>query len=202
MRRNTGRARRGGVAVAVVAAVGLLAACSVRVGETEGPGGGGETGGGSGVKGPDTFTSGVAEAAEQCAEVRVALGEAKPGEGGPTQMRLPLTMTNAGGTACLLRGFPGARLKGQDSQTWDLTRSGAEVEDVRLTPGASTTAYLTYLPETGDQRWDVTTVTVTPPNTDDSQVFDWPAGSVLRQDAATHPGTYVGPVGAWAPGAA
>lgn len=48
--------------------------------------------------------------------------------------------------------------------------------------------------------WDIASVLITPPNTEDSQTFQWPGGPVLRQDAATRPGTYVGPVGVWGSG--
>jgi hypothetical protein len=197
MRWNTGWVRRGGAAVAVA---GLVTACG-----TAGGNGGTAPKDGGPVATADTFTSNIADATEKCAKVKVALGEAKPVEGGKEQMKLPLTMTNSGAAACLLRGYPGARLQGQDSQAWDLMRSGDEVKDVKdvqLAPGGTTTAYLTYLPEKGDNRWDVVTLVVTPPNTDDSQTFRWPGGSVLRQDAATHPATYIGPVGTWGAGGA
>jgi len=203
MRGDTGWVRRGGAVVAAVAVAGLVAACGT-AGERDG--GGSKSGGdGSQPKASDTFTSNVADASEKCTKVKVSPGEAKAAENGNGQMRLPLTMTNTGGAACLLRGYPGARLQGQDSQAWDLMRAGDEtkdVKDVQLTPGGTTTAYLTYLPEKGDNRWDVVTLVVTPPNTADSQSFRWPGGSVLRQDAATHPGTYIGPVGAWGAGGA
>ena len=205
MRGNASWVRRGGAVVAAVAVVGLVTGCGA-VGQRTGDGGGTtQSSGAPQVKTPDTFTSNVAGATEKCVKVKVSLGEAKPSENGNGQMRLPLTMTNTGGTACLLRGYPGARLQGQDSQAWDLLRSGDEtkdVKDVQLAPGGTTTAYLTYLPEKGDNRWDVVTLVVTPPNTDDSQSFRWPGGSVLRQDAATRPGTYIGPVGTWGAGGA
>jgi hypothetical protein len=201
---NTGWVRRGGAVVVAVAVAGLVTGCGTAGGRAGDGNGRTSAGDGGQVKTSDTFTSKVAEATGKCSEVEVSLGEAKPAESG-TGMRLPLTMTNTGGEACLLRGYPGARLQGQDSQSWDLVRSGDEtkdVKDVQLAPGGTTTAYLTYLPEKGDNRWDVVTLVVTPPNTDDSQEFRWPGGSVLRQDAATHPGTYVGPVGAWGAGGA
>ncbi len=203
MRWNTGRS---GAVVAVFAMVGAVAACSTGGGGTGGAGAsGGASAGGepADVEVSDSFTSSVVGDVEQCAKVQVALGDAKPAEGGTTQLRLPLKMTNVGTADCVLRGFPGARLKGQDDVTWDLVRSAEEAKDVRLAPGASTTSYLAFLPEKGhNEKWDVTTVTITPPNTTDSQVFDWPGGSVLKQDGATRPGTYVGPVGAWGSGGA
>ncbi|MCS7483097.1 DUF4232 domain-containing protein [Umezawaea endophytica] len=199
MRGNTGWVRRGGAVVAAVAVVGAVAACGADGAPTKGDGNGGQ------VKTPDTFTSNVAGAMAKCAKVKVALGEPKRAEGDGDRMKLPLTMTNSSREACLLRGYPGARLQGQDSQAWDLVRAGDEVKDVKdvpLEPDGTTTAYLTYLPEKGDNRWDVVTLVVTPPNTDDSQTFKWPGGSVLRQDASTHPGTYIGPVGTWDSGGA
>jgi hypothetical protein len=187
--------------VAVVAAVGLVAACGAR-GETGSRNGAAPSSGGTTAEASDSFTSNTAGPVEKCAKVKVTLGEVAPSESGQAQVRLPLTMTNSGGAACLLRGFPGARLQARDGDTWDLTRTGDAVNDVRLEPNGSATSYLTFLSEPGGSGWDITSIVVTPPNTSDSQVFDWPGGPVLRQDAATHPGTYIGPVGAWGSGGA
>lgn len=41
---------------------------------------------------------------------------------------------------------------------------------------------------------------VTPPDETRSAELPWPGGAVLRQDGATRPGTFVGPVGEGAEG--
>jgi len=193
----TGFVKRGGALVAVVAAVGLVAACGAQSGSGVNP-----SSGGGEVEASDSFTSNAAGAVDKCTKVKVTVGEAKPSEAGQAQARLPLTMTNNGGVVCLLRGFPGARLLARDGGTWDLTRTGDAVNDVRLEPGGTATSYLTFMSEPGSSGLDIVSFMVTPPNTSDSQGFDWPGGRVLRQDAATHPGTYIGPVGAWGSGGA
>jgi len=195
MRDNTTWGRRAGVAVVVLAAVGALGACGAR-------GGGQASGGAAESSGPDTFTSKSAEAAGPCATVKVALGDAVAAEAGNDQMRLPLTMTNSGSAACVLRGFPGARLEGADGDGWDLVRSADAINDVRLEPNGKATSYLTFLKTDAANGWAVKSVVVTPPNTTESQTFPWPGGPVVRQDAATHPGTYITPVGAWGQGGA
>jgi hypothetical protein len=193
-----GLVERGGALVAVVAAVGLLAAC----GASDGTGSKADPSFDEKVEASDSFTSTTAGAVEKCAKVVVSLGEVPPAGSEQAKVRLPLTMTNKGGATCLLRGFPGARLQARDGDTWDLVRTGDAVNDVRLEPDGSATSYLTFLSEPGESGWDVTSLVVTPPNTADSQTFDWPGGPVLRQDAATHPGTYIGPVGVWGAGGA
>ncbi|MEO6082573.1 MAG: DUF4232 domain-containing protein [Umezawaea sp.] len=189
--------------VVAVAAVGLLAACGGKgAGGTATP----PASGSSEVKASDSFTSNAAGSTENCTKVKVGLGTLKAAETGQTQtqpqeqMKLPLTMTNTGPAPCVLRGFPGVRLQARDGDGWDITRTGDAVTDVQLPAGGTATSYLTFLSQAGGTGWGITSVVVTPPNTEDSQTFEWPGGPVLRQDAATHPGTYVGPVGVWGSG--
>ena len=198
MRGNANWGRRCSAAVVVLAAAGALAACGVKGGSTAS--GGGSTS--PEPTGPDTFTSTSAGPVEPCKSVEVGLEAAVPSQSGNDQLRLPLTMTNSGSAACVLRGFPGARLEGADGDGWDLVRSADAINDVRLEPGGKATSYLTYLKSDAATGWAVKSVVVTPPNTDQSQTFPWSGGPVVRQDAATHPGTFITPVGAWGSGGA
>lgn len=103
-------------------------------------------------------------------------------------------MTNSSGSTCLVKGFPGVDLKVAD--TWSLVRSSKSTSTVTLKSGASASFVISYLPwQAGSGvEFKAKSVVITPPNETTSVTLNWPGGSVLRQDGATHPGTYVGPV--------
>lgn len=110
------------------------------------------------------------------------------------QQHLEVVMTNGSGSTCTVKGFPGADLKAADS--WSLVRSAKSTPTVTLKPGASASFVITYDPwEAGNgQEFKAKSLVITPPNETTSVTLTWPGGSVLRQDGATHPATYVGPV--------
>jgi hypothetical protein len=110
------------------------------------------------------------------------------------QQHLEVVMTNASGSTCTVEGFPGVDLKAAD--TWSLVRTAKTASTVTLKSGASASFVITYLPwEAGSGvEFKATSVVITPPSETTSVTLTWPGGSVLRQDGATHPGTYVGPV--------
>ena len=96
----------------------------------------------------------------------------------------------------LRRGQPGAgAADGQQDYSWSLDRSTASYSTVTLQPGDGAHFDLVYLPSSVGTGADIVvdTLVVTPPNTyTQAQVtFD---KSILLQDAATHPGTYITPV--------
>jgi hypothetical protein len=66
-----------------------------------------------------------------------------------------------------------------------------------LKSGGSTSFTISYLPYANGsgQKLDVKTIVITPPNETTSKQVPWGFQPVLLQDGATHPGTYVGPVG-------
>jgi hypothetical protein len=113
-----------------------------------------------------------------------------------------LVFTNNGGHACVMKGFPGIDLLGADVQPWgprySLTRQEATAQTVQLSAGASAHSVITYLSGasgTGDVTWYPTSLVTTPPGESTQLTVAWPSSiSVLRQDAATHPGTYLGPI--------
>lgn len=112
--------------------------------------------------------------------------------------QLVIVLANTSQQACTMQGFPGVDLSGPDDPafgpTYSLPRQAGDPAAVTLSPGQAGAALLTYNP--GAQNgWVPTTAIVTPPGDTTQLQIPWPAGlSVERQDAATHPGTYIGPV--------
>jgi hypothetical protein len=108
-----------------------------------------------------------------------------------------IKMTNQGSDACTIQGYPGVDLVG-GSTTWSLARQTSQTPHaVTVKPGGSTDFTITYMPYAAGsgQSLDVKTVVITPPNETTSAKVAWDFQSVLLQDGATHPATYVGPVG-------
>jgi hypothetical protein len=213
--------RRSAMAVAAVAAVGALGACSAGASGSATPQAGSDgstvaanSGVGQGSDGgarQNASTSGTVStngggAANggghpNCTALKVSQTSPDVVKGSTSQWQLPITMTNQGSTACTVQGFPGVRLDGSDGTSWDLVRTNGAVSPVLLKPGEHVTAEITYLTATSlgsgepDTGWHVTGYAVTPPNTTNTQTLPWPdALGLVKQDAATHPGTYVGPV--------
>lgn len=112
------------------------------------------------------------------------------------QQQLAVVLKNTTSAACTLQGFPGVDLKSAGG-TWSLVRSGVKPKKVTLAAGGSTTFTITYLPWTrgSGTEFKATSVVVTPPDETTSTTLAWPGVGLLLQDAATHPGTYAGPVG-------
>ncbi|MFE0020958.1 DUF4232 domain-containing protein [Amycolatopsis sp. NPDC059021] len=213
--------QRGAMTVAAVAAVGALGACSSGQQGNPAPAPQGTVGNGVGVgTAPNAGTSHGAEAKgtpaadgsgsanagghPNCTNLKVTDKSPDLVPGSTTQMRFQLLLTNQGSAPCIVRGFPGVRLTGDDGTGWDLARTGAPVTPVLLGHGEHATADLTYAtaaPITGtgsgsgaDSGWHPTTMTVTPPNSTNTQTLAWVDGvGLAKQDGATHPGTYIGP---------
>ncbi|MFI1097693.1 DUF4232 domain-containing protein [Streptomyces sp. NPDC020917] len=143
--------------------------------------------------------SGGSTASERCHTAGLSFaiapgsGAQSVGSAGP----VIITMTNHGSRTCTMKGYPGIDLTGA-GQTWSLSRQTSVTPHlVTLRPGGRTTFTITYLPyAAGDGRkLDVKTIVITPPNETTSAKVAWEFQPVLLQDGATHPGTYVGPVG-------
>ena len=79
---------------------------------------------------------------------------------------------------------------------WRLVRQTATPGMVRLAPGASAHFAITYLrqPVGAPGAFTPGTAKITLPGRDDSIDLPWRWGSILMQQSATNPGTYVGPV--------
>lgn len=215
---TTKTVRRGAMAVAAVAVMGALGACSI------GTAGNGTAGNSAAGNGASTPQSSGANAAQQgaggstaqngwtrqgatatgaantgshpsCTALKVSQSSPDLVKGSNSQWKLPITFTNQGSVPCTVQGFPGVRLDGEDGTSWDLVRTNETAAPVLLGPGEHVTADLTYLTATGGSGWHVAHVAVTPPNGTNTQTMPWADSlDLVKQDAATHPGTYIGPV--------
>lgn len=112
-----------------------------------------------------------------------------------------IKLTNRGDSTCTLRGFPGVQLVSKTGETWDLRRSSDTPSTMTLHPGESTASIsimLLAIPaDSKDTKPFVPSkVLITPPNETTHVTLDWPyGGAILDQSGATHPGTFVSPVG-------
>lgn len=126
-------------------------------------------------------------------------GDAVPNPHSTEQQSAVVILKNTSGRTCVLRGFPGADLVSSGKQ-WSLTRSSHSPDTIPLDPGDSTQFTVTFLPWSAEGNvasndFAPTTLVVTLPNETTSYDLPWRWGHVLLQDGATHPGTYISPVG-------
>jgi hypothetical protein len=111
-------------------------------------------------------------------------------------------VNNTDDAPCRLTGFPEVELIGPVypifGSIYELPDQAGRSQAVMLRPGQSAHALLTWLPaSSGNRRWVPGYIrVVVPTNRGPSlpMALPWRYGSVLRQDAATHPGTYIGPI--------
>ncbi|TCJ36647.1 DUF4232 domain-containing protein [Parafrankia sp. BMG5.11] len=222
MRRPSGVVhRRWTIGLVLVAAV-LPASCGDSAGTTAGspaispgtrispgaavsPGGSvgsGESGAAAGADPRDGAEPSPAVARCTAAGLAASL-DAAPAEG-TGQQQLHVIFANRSAAGCALYGHPGAQLRSATGDTWDLVRSTlVNPTRVVLAPGERAHATLAYLPTdpgdgTGNPVFAPVTLVLTPPDERDSLSVPWTRGPVLRQDGATHPGTYIS---AFEPGA-
>lgn len=127
-------------------------------------------------------------------DLRPAVGRTT-GEAG--QRHTTVVWTNASSSTCTMSGYGGVDLQGPPDPlgtTYSLPRQTSEQPAlVRLAPGDKAHSVITWNPSEST-RWTPTKILITPPDETHSAVLDWPGGAVERQDAATRPGTYLGPV--------
>lgn len=129
------------------------------------------------------------------ADLKVSLG--KPAEEAPGQFEIPLTYENTSKRTCGLYGVPGVDLVGPDDATfgpvYHLPRIDNGVKDNEVPAGKTASATITVLkPSGGAATWTPAKLKTIPPGQTRPLTADWPANlPVLRQDAATHPGSYV-----------
>jgi len=119
------------------------------------------------------------------------------------QFRVSLVFVNGRYEApCRVSGFPDVELIGPVYRThgsiYGLPDQVGRSRSAVLQPGQSAHAVLTWLrPSRRADRWVPGYIrAVVPTNRGPSlpMALPWHFGAVLRQDAATHPGTYVGPL--------
>jgi hypothetical protein len=126
-------------------------------------------------------------------------------EGPPGQFHLALVFVNddtVTNTACRVSGVPDVELIGpvypMFGSIYTLPDQAGRTQSVILRAGETAHAVLTWLPSSSRKdRWVpgyVRVVVHTSRGPSFAMALPWRYGSVLRQDAATHPGTYVGPI--------
>ncbi|OYN77962.1 hypothetical protein CG716_17040 [Mycolicibacterium sphagni] len=141
----------------------------------------------------------TAAAEPACAPDSLSLSTSSPGSPGDgTQIHFDVIFTNTSAQTCSLQGYPGVNLIGPDDPTWgpdyQLPQQAGDPQPVTLAPGAAATSRLTFLPNPNG--WVPQTIAVTLPNNPGLIQIPWIPGGipVARQDAASHPGTYIGPL--------
>ncbi|HEX4252185.1 MAG TPA: DUF4232 domain-containing protein [Pseudonocardia sp.] len=153
---------------------------------------------------PGTTTTTTTPAQAKPARCHTSQLSAKlgPRSGNSDQTTLALIYTNTSSQACLLHGVPGVDLHGPNDPNgpvYSLYRKDTSAPGVTLRPGASASARLTVLSDSpgsvgsfGSKNWVPTQLITTPPGETTTLSVAWPAGlTVFRQDAATHPGSWV-----------
>ncbi|MFF2964765.1 DUF4232 domain-containing protein [Streptomyces sp. NPDC057963] len=155
---------------------------------------------------PSSKTAARAAAKSACtgAELKPSLVHGTDADPDPkaTQTTATLLFTNVGKRTCTVQGHPGVDLVTATGDRWSIAWQKTTAQKVTLQPGVATMAELTFLPvspssSAPDQKpFLPKSVKVTPPDTTTTATLAWPWQriAVLRQDGATHPGTYVGPV--------
>ncbi|MCX5200446.1 DUF4232 domain-containing protein [Streptomyces sp. NBC_00237] len=162
---------------------------------------GGDTGKATGGTGSTTGGGGIAAAAK-CRTSALGFQVDPGGEAtAQAQGKVTITLTNKGTAPCSLKGYPGVDLMSSPGDTWSLTRqTSVKPKALTLDPGGDAYFTITYLPYSAegnskDAEFKAATITLTPPGETESKDLPWPHRTpLLKQDAATHPGTYVGPV--------
>ncbi|WP_367038344.1 DUF4232 domain-containing protein [Streptomyces sp. Je 1-332] len=125
-------------------------------------------------------------------------GSARSSEPTGEQETAVVQLRNSSDATCTLQGHPDVALtKGTDEERLHDTSKPAP-KQVSLAPGESTTFTFLFLSEKDEPRQAIspTKAIVTPPDNKASSSLPWKWGPVTRQEAATHPGNVVGPVGA------
>jgi hypothetical protein len=192
--------KKAAVAVAIggmVAAGGILGAC----GTTSGTAATGGTTTSTTVNAKPVANSG---GDSRCAtkDLSVALGAPKKHDDSSGQLDVPLTFKNISTHTCALYGVPDVSLIGPDDPngpTYQLVGTDNGVRHNDVEPGMTATATITVLPSSpgsvgsmGSTTWTPTKVQATPPGQTQPLTVAWPTSiTVLRQDSATHPGSFV-----------
>lgn len=128
-------------------------------------------------------------------------GTAEPGgSNAAEQVTAVVSVRNTGAGDCTMRGYPkvtlemGTETEGVQSETF-FRRQTEQPRTVTLKPGGTATFTLYFLAgERSDNVIDPGVADITRPANTSSRQLHWPWGPVQRQEAATHPLNYVGPV--------
>src|SRR5262249_20724224 len=122
----------------------------------------------------------------QPANLRFSLG-AKIAGGSSGQPTQTVDLTNEGSPACTMDGYPGVDLvgvaAGQENYTWPIARASVRFAEVTLSPGGTAHFDLHYLlnvPGSGDERFSVVKMVITPPNDFTQAQLTWDQDVVLQ----------------------
>ncbi|MFJ1898795.1 DUF4232 domain-containing protein [Streptomyces sp. NPDC088115] len=130
-------------------------------------------------------------------------GDAKP-EMNQTkkQTQAFIWFTNQSKRTCTLSGFAGVDMIGAQKTdgTWSVARSSKKATKFTLKHGDTVDFSITLLPVAKStaqkQKFVPAKFLVTPPNETKHLTLKWPfGGQILKQDGATHPATYLNPIG-------
>ena len=135
-------------------------------------------------------------------DLSLSVGTPKKHDDASGQVDVPLTFKNTSSRTCALYGLPDVSLLGPDDAngpTYQLTGVDNGVRHNDVEPGMTATATVTVLTPSdgsvgslGSTTWTPTKVQATPPGQSQALTAAWPSSiAVLRQDSATHPGTFV-----------
>ncbi|MEU6194114.1 DUF4232 domain-containing protein [Streptomyces sp. NPDC047061] len=154
------------------------------------------SGGSSASGGSSSGGSSATGSVPTCQAAQLGYSWADSGSGTGQQKHAVVALTNKSGHSCTMYGFPGVDLV-NSGQKWSLPRTNATPKRVTLANGASTSFPITFLvPAQGESTdFTPTTVVITAPNQRTSYDLSWHGGAVVLQDGATHPGSFIGPVG-------
>lgn len=134
------------------------------------------------------------------ADLKVTIIHGTDADPDPTKSGDPatLSLTNTGRTTCTVQGHPRVDLISTAGDDWPLVAQAGDTPELTLQPGMSALASLYVLSHTaggGSQAFQVKSAVVIPPDTTTPTTVPWPwTWALERQDAATHPGTYIGAV--------
>lgn len=181
-----------------------LAACGTSTAASPAPAGGNAAAPAAQAQAPAKGAAGggvapASSATPRCttADLAVSLGKPLEKTDAPGQFDVPLTYRNTSDHTCGLYGVPGVDLVGPDDATfgpvYHLPRTDNGVKYNEVPAGTTASATITVLtPAEGGASWTPTKLNTIPPGQTSALTVKWPSDlPVLRQDAATHPGSYV-----------
>ncbi|MFI6768340.1 DUF4232 domain-containing protein [Streptomyces sp. NPDC050355] len=124
-------------------------------------------------------------------------GDAIPDPNASGGTTASVVLTNKGSRTCKIGGFPGVDLKSENGgERWSLVRSSAKHGSITLAPGDSTDFTINVIMTKEDKGfYQPAFADVTPPNETKAITIAWPWGTLVDQRGATHPGTFVNPIG-------
>lgn len=147
-----------------------------------------------------TNTTAVAQPACTTDSLSLMTGNA-PDPDSTDQGAVVVFVTNIGVESCSVPAYPSVELVGPDDPqfgpSYQLPQQPGDGQPLTIEPGYYVSSLLTYLPgPTDGPGWVPDSIVMTLPDASKPLVTPWISGdvSVLRQDAATNPGTFIGPL--------